>query len=101
MYTINNGSVQNFQLFCFNHESRFEEILGLSKKCFAINRKIGLEEVEKNEGWARTGDKKTLVTPPRGFKTVPKAPPYGQFQILVLLKKLKIASLCMDNSRES
>ena len=41
LYTINNGSVQNFQLFCFNHESRFEEILGLFIKCFVINRKIG------------------------------------------------------------
>ena len=41
------------KLFCFNHEFRFEEILGLSIKCFVINRKIGLEEVEKNEGWAQ------------------------------------------------
>ena len=28
----------------------FKAILGLSIKCFVINRKIGLEEVEKNEG---------------------------------------------------
>ena len=49
LYTINNGSEQNFRLFCFNRESRFEEIIGLSIKCFVINREIGLEGVEKNK----------------------------------------------------
>ena len=39
-----------FQVFCFNHAARFEEILGLFINCFAINRKIGWEGVEKNEG---------------------------------------------------
>ena len=38
-----------FQVFCFNHAARLE-ILGLFINCFAINRKIGLEGVEKNEG---------------------------------------------------
>ena len=50
LYTINNGSVQNFQVFCSNHEARFEEILGRSIKYFVIYRKIGLDGVEKNEG---------------------------------------------------
>ena len=54
LYTINNGSVpHNFQVFCLNHEARFEEILCLSIKGFLINRKIGLEGVKKNEGWAQ------------------------------------------------
>ena len=44
---------QIIYLFCFNHESRFKEILGLSIKCVVMNRKIGLEEVEKNEVWAQ------------------------------------------------
>ena len=39
-----------FQVFCFNQAACFEEILGLFINCFAINRKIGLEGVEKNEG---------------------------------------------------
>ena len=47
---MNNGSVQSFQVFCSNHEARFEAILGLSIKCFAISSKISLEGVEKNEG---------------------------------------------------
>ena len=50
LYTINNGSVQNFRIFFSNHEARFEEILGLSIKYFVINRKIGLDGVDKNEG---------------------------------------------------
>ena len=50
LYAINNGFVQNFQVFCFTHEAHFEEILGLSIKRFVINRKNGLEGVEKNEG---------------------------------------------------
>ena len=41
------------RLFCFNQKSRVEEILGLSIKCFVINREIGLEGVEKNKGWAQ------------------------------------------------
>ena len=41
--------MQNFQVFCSNHEARFEEILGLTVKCFVINRKIDLEGVEKTE----------------------------------------------------
>ena len=36
-----------------SHEARFEEILGLSLKCVVWKRKIGLEGVEKNEGWAQ------------------------------------------------
>ena len=42
--------MQNFQIFVPIIEARFEEILGLSVKCFVINRKIDLEGVEKNEG---------------------------------------------------
>ena len=79
-------AVQNFQAFCSNHEARFGE------NWFGR----GWEE-----WWMSRGDTKTSVTPPRGFKTMSKCPPYGQFQIFVFLKKLKIASLCMDNSRES
>ena len=47
---IINGFVQNCQVFCSSHKVRFEEILGFSIKCFVINRKSGLEWVEKNEG---------------------------------------------------
>ena len=47
MYTINNESVQNFQVFCSNHEASFLEILGLSIKCFVINRKIDMEGVDR------------------------------------------------------
>ena len=50
LYTINNGFVQNFQVFCSNHEALFEEILGLSIKYCVINRKVVLEGDEKNEG---------------------------------------------------
>ena len=50
LYIINNGSVQNFQVFCLSHEARFEEILCLSIKGFLIKSKIGLEGVKKNEG---------------------------------------------------
>ena len=41
--------MQNFQIFPII-EARCEEILGLSVKCFVINRKIDLEGVEKNKG---------------------------------------------------
>ena len=50
--------MQNFHVFCFNHKARFEEILSLSINCFAINRKIGLEGVEKNEGYDDALDQK-------------------------------------------
>ena len=42
--------MQNFQIFVPVIEARCEEILGLSVKCFVINRKIDLEGVEKNKG---------------------------------------------------
>ena len=49
-----------------------------------------------------TGDKKSPQSPHRGAsKLCANAPPYGQFQTLVFLKKLKIASPGMDNSRKS
>ena len=93
-------AVQNFQAFCSNREARFEEILSLSIKCFVIHRKIGLEGVEKNEGWAEEIQKPQ--SPHRGaLKLCANAPPQGEFQIFVFLKNLKIASPCMDNSRES
>ena len=75
-----NGFVQDCQVFCSNHETLFEEILGLSLKCFVINRKIGLEGVEKNEGWAQEIQKPQ--SPHRGALTLcANAPPQGQFQI--------------------
>ena len=93
-------AVQNFEAFCSNHEACFEEILSLSIKYFVIYRKIGLEGVGNNERWAEEIQKPQ--SPHRGTsKLCANAPPYGQFQIFVFLKKLKIASLCMDNSRES
>ena len=45
--------MQNCQVFCSGHEARFKEILCFSIKCLMINRKIGLEWVEKKEGWAQ------------------------------------------------
>ena len=65
LYNINNGSVYNFQVFCLDHEARFEEILCLSIKGFLINRKIGLEGVKKNEGWAQ--DSKNHSHPTEGL----------------------------------
>ena len=74
LYTINNGFVQNFQVFCSNHEALFEEILGLSIKYCVINRKIVLEGDEKNEGWAPEIQK--LQSPHRGaLKLCANAPP--------------------------
>ena len=65
-----------------------------------MNRKIGLQEVEKNEVSAQ--EIRKLQSPHQGaIKLCANASPEGKFQILVFLKKLKIASPCMDNSRES
>ena len=74
LYTIKNGFLQNCQVFCSNHEARFEEILGLSIKSFVVKRKIGLEGVEKNDGWALEIHKSQ--SPHRGALTLcANAPP--------------------------
>ena len=80
--------LQDFQVFCLNYEVRFEEILGLSMKYFVINRKIGLDAWGWEEWGMSTGDTKTPVTQPRGFKTVRKYPTLGTIpdQVLILSK---------------
>ena len=50
---INRRILSCTPLTTVNHESRFEEIISISIKCFVINRRIGLEGVEKNKGWAQ------------------------------------------------
>ena len=57
-----------------------------------MNSKIGLEGVERNEGWAQEIQK--AQSPRRGaLKLFANAPPSGQFKIFVVLKELEIASL--------
>ena len=72
--TPKNGFLPNCQVFCSCHEARFEEIVGLSVKSFVVNRKIGLEGVKKNEGWALKIQK--AQSPHRGALTLcANAPP--------------------------
>ena len=97
---LTTGPCEIIYLFCFTHEFGFEEILGLVIKCFVINRKNSLEEVEKNEGWEQ--EIRKPQSPHRGaLKLCANAPPWGQVQILVFLKKLKIASPCTQESPNS